>query len=265
MIARFVPEHGWRRGRRARGGGSVLRPLYRDRRQAGGRLAECLVTHRGSNALVLGIPRGGVPVAAEIARRLELDLEVVIARKIGAPMQPELALGAVTAGGWHYINESLIAESGVTPEELERMMGVEMAAARQREARYRRGRPAETAWGRTAIIVDDGLATGATMRAAVCAVRAQRPQRLVVAAPVAARETCDELRAEAGVDEVVCPHELWRFIAVGLHYADFAATRDSEVCALLDAAAKQRASRRRRGVRPGAIPATKPATSQVPA
>ncbi|HET7770123.1 MAG TPA: phosphoribosyltransferase family protein [Chloroflexota bacterium] len=230
----------------------MLHPLYRDRLHAGKRLAECLAAYQGTNSLVLGIPRGGVPVAAEIARRLYLDLDVVVVRKLGAPMQPELALGAVTAGGWHYLNESLIAESGVTPEELERMMGVEMAAARQREARYRHGRPIQAAWGRTAIIVDDGLATGATMRAAICAVRVQRPLRLVVAAPVAARETCDELRAETGVvDEIVCPHELDRFVAVGLHYEDFDATSDAEVCRLLDEAV----------ARPRCAPSAPPASS----
>jgi putative phosphoribosyl transferase len=238
MIARLVSEQERRRRPAARNGEPALRPLYRDRLRAGERLAECLAAYHGSNTVVLGIPRGGVPVAAEIARRLGLDLDVVVARKVGAPMQPELALGAVTAGGWHYLNERLIAEIGVTAEELERTMGAEMAEARRREARYRRGRPPQVAWGRTAIIVDDGLATGATMRAALCAVHAQRPMRLVVAAPVAARETCDELRAETGlVDEVVCPQELGLFIAVGLHYEDFDATSDAEVCRLLDEAA----------------------------
>src|SRR5262249_14151931 len=149
----------------------------------------------------LGIPRGGVPVAAELARGLGAELDIVVACKLGAPFQPELAIGAVTANGGLYLNEELIEEAGGTQEFLETGTSKERVEARQREARLRGKRPAPRIKGRIVIVVDDGLATGATMRAALRSLRKGEPSQLIVAVPVAAVETCAALRAEA--DDVI--------------------------------------------------------------
>jgi predicted phosphoribosyltransferase len=207
---------------------------FRDRADAGARLAERLEAYRGPDALVLGIPRGGVPVAAEVAARLGGELDVVVARKLGAPGQPELALGAVTADGGRFLNEDTVRELQPSEAYLEAVTAREMAEARHRERRFRGGRPAPRVRGRTVILVDDGLATGATMRAALRAVRARGPARLVVAVPVGSRQACEALRAEA--DEVVALHQPEPFLAVGLHYQHFEPTEDTEVERLLAAA-----------------------------
>jgi predicted phosphoribosyltransferase len=213
-------------------------PLFRDRREAGRRLAERLQRYRGQDVLVLGIPRGGVPVAAALADRLDADLDIVVARKLGAPGQPELAIGAVTANGGRFLDQAIIDELGVGSHYLATVVAEQMAEARRREAWLRGIRPARPITGRTVIVVDDGLATGATMRAAVRSVRQQRPARLVVAVPVGSRQACEALRREA--DEVIClatPEPFW---AVGLYYADFTPTEDAEVQALLQAADRPR-------------------------
>ena len=212
-----------------------IRPDFRDRTAAGAALARSLDPYRaeqGRRPLVLGIPRGGVVVAAEVARRLDADLDVIVARKLGAPSSPELAIGAVTANGGRYLNEDIIDRLGVSPEYLERVTTEESAEARRREARFRGGRPKLEVSGRVVIVVDDGLATGATMRAAVRSVRLARPARLVVAVPVGPVSTCADLRRE--VDEVVCPYELDPFWAVGLYYQDFEPTEDAEVTRILN-------------------------------
>ena len=206
-------------------------PLFADRIDAGRVLAERLGAYRGKDALVLGIPRGGVPVAAEVARRLEADLDVVVARKLGAPEQPELAIGAVTANGGQFLNEEIVRGLGVTDAYLECVKEEQMAEARRREARFRGGRPTEPVQDRVVILVDDGLATGATMRAAVRSVRKHRPALLVVAVPVGSREACAALREEA--DEFVCPSVPEPFGAVGYFYRDFQPTEDVEVQNLL--------------------------------
>jgi putative phosphoribosyl transferase len=205
--------------------------LFKDRVDAGARLGDALAAYRDASALVLGIPRGGVPVAAEVARRLGAELDVVVARKIGAPFQPELALGAVTSDSSQFLNEELLRQIAITAQNLAPDILRERAEAQRREVRFRGSRPAPVVRARVVILVDDGLATGATMRAAVRSVQAARPAHLVVAVPVGSREACAALRQE--VDEVVCLAQPEPFYAVGMHYQRFEATRDAEVAALL--------------------------------
>jgi predicted phosphoribosyltransferase len=207
------------------------RRLFADRAAAGRRLAEFLGEYHGQDALVLGIPRGGAPVAAEVARLLAAELDVVVARKLGAPTSAELAIGAVTANGGRFLNERLIRELGISMSYLERAIAEQIAEARRREQRFRGGRPKPRVAGRTVIVVDDGLATGATMRAAVRSVRQQQPGRLIVAVPVGSREACAALREEA--DELICLYAPEPFWAVGLYYERFAPTEDAEVEQLL--------------------------------
>jgi putative phosphoribosyl transferase len=207
--------------------------FFQNRADAGTRLAMHLARYQGQDVLVLGIPRGGVPVAAEVARRLDADLDVIVARKLGAPIEPELAIGAVTANGGRFLNTELIRELGVPDTFLDAVIAEEMAEAQRREVRFRGPHGMGRVTDRTVIIVDDGLATGATMRAAVRAVRSQQPARLVVAVPVGSREACAALREEA--DEVVCLYEPDPFWAVGMYYTHFEPTEDAEVERLLQA------------------------------
>jgi len=209
----------------------IRAPLFKDRKEAGEVLAECLAAYWDKDALVLGIPRGGVPVAAEVARGLNAEMDIIVARKLGSPDSAELAIGAVTANGGRFLNEEVIRELDVSDTYLARVTEVEMAEARLREERFRRSRPAPTLNDRIVILVDDGLATGATMRAAVRSVRKAMPARLVVAVPVAPPQTCGALRREA--DEVVCPYQPDPFWAIGLFYQNFAPTEDSEVEGLI--------------------------------
>lgn len=204
---------------------------FEDRIHAGRVLADRLGPYRGGNVLVLGIPRGGVPVAAEVARRLDADLDVIVARKLGAPDQPELAIGAVTANGGEFLNEEILQAVGASEKYVERARQEQIAEARRREALFRGDRTIEPVEGRVVILVDDGLATGATMRAAVASVRKHHPARLVVAVPVGSQEACDALRAEA--DEVVCPSIPEYFGAVGYFYRNFDPTEDAEVVKIL--------------------------------
>jgi len=205
--------------------------LYRDRLEAGARLGAALERYRTRHPVVLGIPRGGVPVAAEVARHLAAELDIVVARKLGAPMQRELAIGAVTADGGRFLNTEMIRMLGVTDEYIERVAAEEMRNARGREERLRAARPPIELKGRTVILVDDGLATGATMRAAARSVRARGPERLIIAVPVGADDSCVALAAEA--DEVVCPARPEPFRAIGLHYIDFEPVDEAEVASLL--------------------------------
>ena len=207
--------------------------VFRNRVDAGAQLAERLAAYQGQDVLVLGIPRGGVPVAAEVAHQLGAELDVLVARKLGARFQPELAIGAVTANGGRYLNQDLIEQTGVSAAELEAITAAEMAEAHRRQARFRGRRPAPRIAGRTVILVDDGLATGATMRAAVRSVRQRHPARLVVAVPVGAAETCAALREEA--DEVIAVYEPELFLAVGLYYRDFSPPEEAEILRLLQA------------------------------
>jgi len=207
--------------------------LFRDRIEAGAALAKSLDAYRGSDTLVLGIPRGGVVAAAEIARSLDAELDVVVARKLGAPGQPELAIGAVTADGGRFLNEEMIQALHISASYLDAVTRVQMAEARHRETWMRNLRPAVPVAGRIVILVDDGLATGATMLAAARALRRHGPARLVAAAPVATRDACAALQAE--VDEVVCPLQPEPFGAVGLYYQYFEPVEDEQVRELLEA------------------------------
>lgn len=204
---------------------------FLDRIDAGEQLGERLASVADGSALVLGLPRGGVPVAAEVARALGAELDVVVARKVGAPHQPELAVGAVTADGGVYLDARLVEQLGIPPGLLEELIAREREVARQREERFRGHRPYPDLHDRTVILVDNGLATGATMHAAVHAIRKRRPGRLIVAVPVGSASACASLAEVA--DEVICLHTPPGFHAVGLHYADFTPTRDEEVERLL--------------------------------
>ena len=212
----------------------VLLP-FATRARAGALLARKLARYTGRDVLVLGIPRGGVPVAAAIAAALGAELDVAVARKLGAPYHPELAIGAITADGTTYLNPDLVRHLGITTDYLASVQRAELAEARRREARFRGARPRPRIEGRTVIVVDDGLATGATMRAAVEAVRRKHPARLIVAVPVGSREACAAMRAVA--DEIVCLAEPEPFPGVGLHYRSFPQLEDDEVIRILAEAA----------------------------
>lgn len=218
---------------RAPMGVDIALPLFRDRIEAGRLLADALGKYRGTDALVVGIPRGGAAVAAELARALDAELDIVVARKLGAPGSAELAIGAVTADGGCYLNSDIIRMLGVTEPYVQAVIGVQMAEARRREDTLRQLRPRARIRGRTVIVVDDGLATGATMRAAVRSLRKEEPARVIVAVPVGARQTCAALAAEA--DEVVCPHQPEPFGAIGFFYEHFEPVEDVEVQHLLEA------------------------------
>jgi putative phosphoribosyl transferase len=209
--------------------------IYRDRREAGRRLAEALARYEGERPLILAAPRGGVPVAAEVASRLHADLDLVIARKIGVPSQPELAMGAVVDGPAPITvrNEGVIALAGVSQAEFDEVRARELAEISRRRQRYVGRRPRARVEGRTVIVIDDGIATGATMRAALRAVRVQHPKKLVLAVPVAASDSLDDLRAEA--DEVVCLGAYEQFGAIGFFYSDFSAVPDEAVIDIMKA------------------------------
>jgi predicted phosphoribosyltransferase len=205
---------------------------FRDRAHAGRALAERLKGYAGRpSLLVLGLPRGGVPVAFEVARALDAPLDVFVVGKLGVPGHEELAMGALTSGGVLVLNDDAVQGLGIDAAAIARAATAEKKELERRDLAYRGDRgPVEVA-RRTVILVDDGLATGSTMRAAVHAVRAQGPERIVVAVPVAAAQTCAQLRGE--VDEIVCAYTPEPFHAVGLWYDDFTQTSDDEVRDLL--------------------------------
>jgi predicted phosphoribosyltransferase len=204
--------------------------LFRDRIDAAERLAEALSRFRGSNPLVLAIPRGAVPMGRVIADALEGELDVVLVRKLGAPGQPEFAIGAIDETGWAYIAEYADA-AGARAEYMEREKAAQLATLRARRAQYTPARQPVDAAGRTVIVIDDGLATGATMIAALHAARAKHPARLVCAVPVAAPDSLSKVAPHA--DEVVCLDAPEGFYAVGQFYRSFGQVDDSEVTALL--------------------------------
>ena len=215
---------------------------FRDRRDAGAALGKALLKHRDwQDPVVLALPRGGVPVAAEVARELSAPLDILVVRKIGHPRHEEFAIGAVASGGVMVMNRQDDSFLGSVPQpEIDRVVARERAELRRREALYRGDHPPIPLQGREVIIVDDGLPTGATMRAAVQAVRQLQPARVTVAVPVGARESCDALQARA--DGVVCVRTPEPFHAVGAWYSDFPQTSDDEVRKLLAQADRQLAS-----------------------
>lgn len=200
---------------------------FASRQAAGDALADALAYYRGADVLVLGLPRGGVPVAARVAEALNAELDVIVARKLGSPIAAELAIGAVTADGERYLNEGLISELAVSQTYLSAVTELRRNEAQRDESLFRGTRPAPRIGGRIVIVVDDGLATGATMHAAVRSVRNQGPAHLIAAAPVGSHEACTALAEEA--DEVVCPWRPEPFGAVGTYYRDFSQTTDEEV------------------------------------
>ncbi|MDA8052466.1 MAG: phosphoribosyltransferase [Rhodospirillales bacterium] len=209
---------------------------FADRHEAGRKLAEKLLSFQDRDPVVLALPRGGVPVGYEIARALSAPLDLVLVRKLGAPGQPELAIGAIALGIKPEIvtDQNLIAELGVTSTELAAIQARELQELGRRRERYCAHRPPVPLAGRTAILVDDGIATGATMRAALRATRAAAPAHLVLAVPVAPPETLTELAEEA--DEIVCLERPRRFFAVGQFYRSFSQLEDQEVLDLLNRA-----------------------------
>ena len=211
---------------------------FRDRRQAGRALAEKLQHYAGrDDVLVLALPRGGVPVGFEIARALGAPLDVFLVRKLGVPGHEEFAMGAIAAGGVTVLSEALILELGITQRAVSEAIAREQKELERRERLYRAGWPAPRVRSRTAILVDDGLATGATMRAAAAALRRLDAKRIVIAVPVAAPQVCDDFRGE--VDEIVCAHTPERLHAVGEWYEDFSQTTDDEVRELLSASTQR--------------------------
>jgi putative phosphoribosyl transferase len=216
--------------------------IFRDRTDAGQHLAARLGKYANRpDVLVLALPRGGVPVAYEVAKELGAPLDVFLVRKLGVPGHEELAMGAIASGGVLVLDEGVLRWLGISEEQIQRVLERELAELRRREAAYRDGRPLPDLKGKTVILVDDGLATGASMQAAARAVRRYDPARIVIAVPVASRATCDQFRDD--VDEVVCAVTPEPFYAVGNWYADFSQTSDEEVRALLERAAEKRGPR----------------------
>jgi putative phosphoribosyl transferase len=214
--------------------------LYRDRREAGRQLAAKLAAYAGRpDVIVLALPRGGVPVAYEVARALGAPLDIFLVRKLGLPGREELAMGAVASGGIRVLNEEVVRALRIPEEVIDEVAAEEMEELERRERLYRGDWPPPDVRGRTVILIDDGLATGSTMRAAIAALRQQHPARIVVAVPVGAPETCAEFQDEA--DEAICALTPDPFYAVGLWYGDFTQTTDEEVRDLLEQAAAKHA------------------------
>ena len=205
---------------------------FQDRRNAGELLARNLARYANrSDVVVLALPRGGVLVAAAAAKALNAPLDILAVRKLGAPRQQELAIGAIAAGGISYLNEETIAALHVSKSEIAAAIARELPELQRREALYRGNRPKQNLAGKTVLLVDDGLATGSTMRAAVASAYRLLPAHVVVAVPIGAAHTCEELREE--VDEVVCLRRPGSFDAVGCWYEDFREVSDDEVWAAL--------------------------------
>ncbi len=209
--------------------------MFRDRFDAGEVLAGRLREYAGrADVIVLALPRGGVPVGYVVARELGAPLDVFVVRKLGTPGQPELAMGAIASGGVRVLNHDVVQSLGIPEWAIEEVAEQEQAELERRERQYRGERPPLQARGKTVILVDDGLATGSSMRAAAAALRQQGAAKILVAVPVAARATCDQLRDEG--HDVVCATTPEPFFAVGQWYEDFSQTSDEEVRELLERA-----------------------------
>jgi predicted phosphoribosyltransferase len=215
--------------------------FFQDRREAGRILARKLSAYANQpDVLVLALPRGGVPVAYEVAEALNAPLDLFLVRKLGLPGHEELAMGAIATGGMRVLNQEVVDRLRIPEAVIDRITAREQEELQRREQAYRGDRPPLEVRGKSVILVDDGLATGATMRAAVLALRQQQPARLVVAVPVGAASTCEEFRAET--DETICAMTPEPFLAVGYWYEDFSQTTDAEVRDLLQAATREKAS-----------------------
>ena len=220
--------------------------LFRDRTDAGRQLAAELERYAGrDDVLVLALPRGGVPVAYEVARALRAPLDVFLVRKLGVPGQEELAMGAIASGGVRVLNSDVVDHLHIPDSIIDAVARQEQDELERRGREYRGDRSPPDVRGRTVILVDDGLATGSTMRAAVAALRRLGPSRIIVAVPVGARDTCEDMAREA--DEVVCARTPEPFLSVGVWYGDFSQTTDEEVNALLEQAPPQTAAADLRG------------------
>ena len=212
--------------------------IFQDRSDAGRQLAEELVSYaERDDVIVLGLPRGGVPVAFEVAQRLGLPLDVFVVRKLGVPGHEELAMGAIAPGGVRVLNEDVLQVIPDAQAIVEMVAAIEGEELERRERNYRGDRPPPDLKDRTVILIDDGLATGASMRAAVAALRQQGAAKIIVAVPVGAPSTCQDLKN--GADEVICLQTPIAFIGVGQYYADFSQTTDEEVRELLSQAASR--------------------------
>jgi predicted phosphoribosyltransferase len=206
---------------------------FRNRIEAGQELARALAPYKQQHPVILALPRGGVPVAAEIATALDAPLDLVLVRKIGVPFQPELAMGAVVDGREPVVvrNEHVLSLAGVSESDFNAVRDEQLAEIERRRKLYLGNRPHPELKGKTVIIVDDGIATGATIRAGLRAIRMRKPRKLILAVPVAPTETLEELHGEA--DEVVCLEDYENFGAIGFYYADFRQVSDTEVIDLL--------------------------------
>jgi predicted phosphoribosyltransferase len=209
---------------------------FATRREAGKELAKKLATYEHRpDVLVLALPRGGVPVAYEVARALQVTLDVFLVRKLGVPGHEELAMGAIATGGVRVLDKEITTEMNIPEQVIDAVVQREQEELQRRERLYRGDRSTPSVRGRTVILVDDGMATGSSMRAAAIAVRQMQPSKLIVAVPVAAQQTCDDFKDE--VDEVICALTPEPFMAVGTWYSDFSQTNDDEVRQLLERAA----------------------------
>jgi len=206
--------------------------MFSDRTDAGRRLARLLMKHKGTDAVVLGLPRGGVPVALEVARALGAPLDVLIVRKLGAPVQPELAMGALAEGGARYVDPRIVYEAGCSEAQLAMVEHKQKQEIARRVALWRGGRPPIDVEGKTAIVVDDGIATGGTIRAALQALRKRKPARIVVAVPVASPSAVASLHGDA--DEVVCLDVEAAMWSIGESYEDFTQVPDERVTEILE-------------------------------
>lgn len=215
--------------------------MFKDRRDAGQKLARELSEYANQeDVIVLGLPRGGVPVAFEVAKALKAPLDVFVVRKLGAPGNPELAMGAIASGGVRVMNEGLVDRLAISDASIEEAVGKEREKLQRREEIYRGARPETELGGKTVILIDDGLATGATMRAAVSALREHNPEKIIVAVPAGPPETCAEF--EEIVDESICLKTPRPFLGVGGAYRDFSQTTNEQVRDFLERADEARAA-----------------------